>query len=110
MQRSTMLNHLTAILLLLPYGAGHSHAKPLSPTGRETGARGPANESTLDLTSAVVKVVGELSGPEEKAVAMLREEVEKRTQVRWDLEHKEAAPRGNRPAIVIGRVATLPAP
>ena len=41
------------------------------------------SETEIDLTSAVVVAPADLSGPENKAVQMLIEEVEKRTQVRW---------------------------
>src|SRR5437867_1668501 len=37
----------------------------------------------LDLGHAVVLTPADLSGPEKKAVTMLIEEVEKRTQIRW---------------------------
>jgi hypothetical protein len=68
-----MSRHLLAGLLLLTCGTGAACA----------------NEPTLDLTRAVVFTdAGKLSGPEEKAIAMLIEEVEKRTQVRWDRGEK----------------------
>src|SRR5947209_7704518 len=38
----------------------------------------------LDLRKAVVMVPPNLSGPERKAALMLVEEVEKRTQIRWE--------------------------
>src|SRR5262249_53658075 len=40
-------------------------------------------EAETDLTRAVVVAPADFSGPENKAVQMLIEEVEKRTQVRW---------------------------
>src|SRR5213080_991989 len=39
--------------------------------------------AALDLSKAVVVSPEKLSGPEKKAVTMLVEEVEKRTQIRW---------------------------
>jgi len=38
----------------------------------------------LDLAKAVIVTPGKLSGPEKKAVTMLVEEVEKRSQIRWE--------------------------
>jgi len=44
----------------------------------------PADQpNTLDLQSAIVVTPPDLSGPEQKAVAMLLDEVEKRSLVRW---------------------------
>jgi hypothetical protein len=80
-----MSKHLTAIILLLSAGA----------------ARAAADEPAIDLTRAVVVTPGKLSGPEEKAVAMLIEEVEKRTQIRW--ERVENNPHADA-AIVVGHV------
>src|SRR5581483_5214658 len=42
-----------------------------------------AAQSEIDLTSAVVFAPADFSGPENKAVQMLIEEVERRTQIRW---------------------------
>ena len=41
-------------------------------------------QKRIDLSQAVVVVPPDLSGPEEKAVAMLVEEVAKRAGDRWD--------------------------
>ena len=67
--------HRTAILFLLalPYAAA------------------------LDLTKAVVVYPSGFTGPEKKAIAMLLDEVEKRTQVRWTTS--STPPRG--PAILL---------
>src|SRR5262249_3714255 len=64
----------------------------------------------LDLSRAVVITPGELTGPEEKAVTMLIDEVEKRTQIRWKRfdGFKTARIAGQQgPLIGVGRVATL---
>jgi len=60
----------------------------------------------LDLTEAVVVRPAELSRPEQKAVAMLLDEVEKRTAVRW----AEAGqwPTDGRPVIGLGQVSAWP--
>ena len=59
----------------------------------------------LDLTTAVVVVPSGLSGPESKAVAMLIEEVEKRTQVRW--RTSETWPALPAPVVAVGAAAAL---
>jgi hypothetical protein len=61
-----------------------------------------ADEPALDLTTAVVIAAGKLSAPEEKAVAMLIEEVEKRTQVRWERFGDKAPTKW--PSITVGRI------
>src|SRR5215510_13547503 len=55
----------------------------------------------IDLTGAVVVAPADFSGPENKAVRMLIEEVEKRTQVRWRLVNE--APSEGAPTISINR-------
>src|SRR5438445_12412919 len=88
-QGPMMPKHLTAFVLLLTAGTTHAWA----------------DAPTLDLTRAVVTVRGEwpTSGPAVKAVAMLIEEVEKRTQVRWDLQdNNKINPGFDGPEIVIG--------
>ncbi len=45
--------------------------------------RAMAADNTIDLTHAVIITPTAMSGPEKKAILMLQEEVEKRTQVRW---------------------------
>src|SRR5437867_2815805 len=47
-----------------------------------------ATAPMLDLTRAVVVVPKDLSRPEQKAVAMLVDEVERRSQVRWKVERQ----------------------
>jgi hypothetical protein len=69
-------------------------------------ARASAQESTIDLTRAVVFAPGKLTGPEEKAVTMLVEEVEKRTQIRWQRVER-AGGSFDLPLIIIGRSETL---
>ncbi len=44
------------------------------------------NAQTLDLTHAIVVVPPAWTGPSQKAVSMLVEEVEKRTQIRWRVQ------------------------
>jgi hypothetical protein len=61
-----------------------------------------ADQPMLDFTKAVVQVPEKLSASEEKAVVMLIEEVEKRTQIRWQrIDGKSAPPSG--PVIVVKR-------
>ena len=55
----------------------------------------------LDFTRAVVVAPPNLSGPENKAVAMLIEEVEKRSQIRW--QRANAWPADEIPVIAIGQ-------
>jgi hypothetical protein len=67
--------------------------------GRATAA--PA----VDLTKAVIVTPGGMSGPEKKAVAMLADEVEKRTQIRW--KQADAWPAEAVPVIAVGRRTAL---
>jgi hypothetical protein len=62
----------------------------------------------LDLTDGVLVTPAELAGPERKAVAMLLDEVEKRTQVRWRQTH--VWPAGSDPVIAVGPRRSLPSP
>src|SRR2546423_810309 len=68
-------------------------------------ARTPAQQPALELTHAVVLTRPKLSGPEEKAVAMLIEEVEKRTQIRW--QRVERVPEKAAAVVAVGRSGTL---
>ncbi len=61
--------------------------------------------SALDLSHAVVVSPPDLSGPERKAVAMLVEEVEKRTQIRWEVQ--STWPGGGRPVIAVGPLTSV---
>jgi hypothetical protein len=58
-----------------------------------------------DLTGAVVVTPEGLSAREEKAVAMLIDEVQKRTQVRWQVKH--AWPTGDQPVVAVGPASSL---
>src|SRR5262247_2391170 len=60
-------------------------------------------EADIDLTRAVVVVPADFSGPENKAVMMLIEEVEKRTQLRWPRVNQ--TPNEGAPFILINRAA-----
>ena len=60
---------------------------------------------SLDLTKAVVVSSPNLSGPEKKAVAMLIEEVEKRTQIRW--ANTSTWPSSDQPVVVVGPISLL---
>lgn len=63
-------------------------------------ASAPAETAALDLSSAVVVAPNALSRRERKAVQMLVEEVEKRTDIRWAVSEK---PTNNpHPMIVVG--------
>jgi hypothetical protein len=63
--------------------------------------------SLIDLTHAVVVAPDGLSGPEARAVTMLVEEVEKRSQVRWPVV--TVWPGDGTPAVVVGPDAALAA-
>jgi hypothetical protein len=64
-----------------------------------------AAEQLVDLTRAVVVTPAGLSGPEKKAVAMLADEMEKRTQLRW--KQGETWPDESVPVIAIGQGTAL---
>jgi hypothetical protein len=67
-----------------------------------------AAEPALDLSRAVINTPPDLSGPEKKAVAMLVEEVEKRTQLHWQSgDVARLSPAEVVPAIYIGQDAGL---
>ena len=60
-----------------------------------------AAEAEIDLTRAVIVAPANFSGPENKAVQMLIEEVERRTQLRWTRINQ--APNDGTPLITINR-------
>src|SRR5262245_40689188 len=60
-----------------------------------------AKAPALDLSNAIVVAPPNLSTPEKKAVAMLVEEVEKRTQIRW--QTSSAWPDSKTPVIALGQ-------
>jgi hypothetical protein len=53
----------------------------------------PFDARSLDLSGATVVTSSNLNGPERKAVAMLTEEVEKRTGIRWPVAKSSAGAR-----------------
>src|SRR5882672_1383929 len=61
--------------------------------------------AALDLSKAVVVFPENLSGPEQKAVTMLIEEVDKRTRIRW--ERASSWPASPTPVIAVGTVSAL---
>ena len=65
---------------------------------------GRGAETSLDLTRAVVVAPSTFSGPENKAVLMLIEEIEKRTQIR--LARSATPPVDSTPSIQIQRAAS----
>src|SRR5262249_17360680 len=65
----------------------------------------PASEPLADVTRAVIVIPADLSGQEKKAVAMLVDEVEKRTQIRW--RHSDVWPSGALPVIAVGQEKDL---
>lgn len=73
---------------------GHTPG-PLFQNSRKTTDRG-----VIDLKDAVVVAPESLSRRERKAVQVLVEEVEKRTEFRWPVVHRLES--GTRPAIVVG--------
>ena len=60
---------------------------------------------SYDLTRATVITPPTVSGPEQKAVAMLVEETESRTLVRWPVAH--TLPAGDSATIIVGRFAEV---
>jgi hypothetical protein len=69
-----------------------------------TGARGAATEGSLELTRATVVAPPDLSGPLRKAVEVLTEEVEARSQVAWTVAHEWPA---KGPVIAVGTAGGL---
>ena len=69
-------------------------------------AWGDTEPQLVDLNRATVVVPQNLTGPETKAVTMLVEEVQKRTQIRWPIVHQW--PAGEVPVIAIGPAAAFP--
>jgi len=65
-------------------------------------------DTVSDFTGAVVVTHGKLTGPEERAVAMLIEEAEKRTGIRW--ERSGRWPADGTPVIAVGTVRQTSAP
>src|SRR5215472_8249370 len=65
----------------------------------------PVKPVPIDLTDAVVVAPESLSRREQKAVQLLVEEVEKRTELRWPIVHRLES--GARPAIVVGSDQSL---
>jgi hypothetical protein len=61
--------------------------------------------TALDLSRATVVFPSTLSNPEKKAVTMLIEEVQKRTQIRW--ETKSSWPSGDISVIAVGPLSSL---
>lgn len=68
-------------------------------------ARGVEAAGMLDLTGAVVVAPEGMSGPEQKAVRMLVEEVEQRSGIRWTVRARW--PEDQSPTIAVGREADL---
>jgi hypothetical protein len=64
-----------------------------------------AETTPLDLTRAVIVTLPGLSKVESKAVAMLIDEVEKRTEIRW--QHLESRPNESVPVILIGQASAV---
>ncbi|MEX2264156.1 MAG: hypothetical protein WD696_19540 [Bryobacteraceae bacterium] len=62
-------------------------------------------QDKIDLTQAAVISDGNLTSPEQKAIEMLRDEVERRTGIRW--EHATRKPAGSGPVIVVGQTAAV---
>jgi hypothetical protein len=67
----------------------------------------PAFSAALDLNRAEVVIPSTLTGPERKAVTMLVEEVEKRTQVRWRV--REGRPDDAALCVAVAKENRLPA-
>jgi hypothetical protein len=65
----------------------------------------PAAEPVVDLSRTVIVTPPRLSVPEKKAVALLCDEVEKRTQIRWPVS--ESWPSEAVPVVAVGRDEAL---
>src|SRR4051794_4457543 len=63
-----------------------------------------AEPTSLDLSKATVVAPASLTGPEKKAVTMLAEEVERRTNLRWEI--KPDWPDTMGPTILVGSGAS----
>jgi len=68
------------------------------------GAAAASRETTLDLSRAVIVQPPSLSTREQKAVSVLREEVEKRTGIEWQVVNSRP---GYVPAIMVGQAGAL---
>src|SRR5213594_2031890 len=66
---------------------------------------GVAEAAAFDLTRAVIVAPANLSRPEQKAITMLAEEVEKRTQIKWEMA--PAWPGGGAAVIAVGQASAL---
>ena len=75
--------------------------------GSEDSNSAVSQSSLIDLNEAVAVFPPDLSGPEEKAITMLVEEVEKRTRIRW--ESTTAWPSTSVPVIAVGPASALQA-
>ena len=64
-----------------------------------------AGKAAMDLSAASLVLPPGLSGPEKKAAEMLRDEVEKRSQIRWP--QTDRMPAEGKPAVVLGQRAAL---
>src|SRR5690349_6868574 len=60
--------------------------------------------TALDLTHAIIVAPANLSKPEQKAVTMLSEEVEKRSQIKWEVSSSWPS---ERTAIAVGSANDL---
>src|SRR4051812_28882677 len=65
----------------------------------------PSTTDALDLSNAVVLTPANLSAPERKAVSMLLDEVENRTQIRWSSATEW--PAKGRTVIAVGQASAL---
>ena len=63
-----------------------------------------ANAGPIDLTKASVVVPKDLTGPEKKAIDLLVEEVQKRSQIRWEVTVSRPT---DRVSIIVGRGSEL---
>jgi hypothetical protein len=68
---------------------------------------GLVDAAPLDLTRAKVVIPQTLTGPEQKAVAMLVDEVGKRSQVRWETVSAWPEQRDNAPVLALGQNSAL---
>src|SRR4051794_34163060 len=93
-----------------PFPAIHGHSRRLTPKSMHRTLclsvilfLHAAVSQALDLSNAVVVMPAEFSAQEKKAVSMLVEEVEKRTQVRWPIQ--DSWPGSDGPVIAIASQA-----
>jgi hypothetical protein len=92
MQAFSFLKHSRVLLTIFVLITAAGHSTPAQPV--------------LDLSRAVIVMPPGLSGPEKRAIAILADEVEKRTQIRWRQTESWPAEAAV-PVVVVGQASAL---